>query len=99
MLDATKNQLIDSIESSPIDENKKEEILKIVYLQSEANLTSLLNEYTLVFDYNEADSFSFILRTWNFLFVLIALLIVITVFSYFLFLNQLESVYQVFMCL
>lgn len=43
MLDATKNQLIDSIESSPIDENKKEEILKIVYLQSEANLTSLLN--------------------------------------------------------
>lgn len=43
MLDATKNHLIDSIESSPIDENKKEEILKIVFLQSEANLTSLLN--------------------------------------------------------
>jgi len=34
MLENTKNYLINTIENSAIDETKKEEILKIVYLQA-----------------------------------------------------------------
>ncbi len=89
MMESTQERLINSIEDSLVSENKKEEILKIVYLQDEADLSSLLNQNTLSFDYQEADAFTPIMNAWYTLFVLLAVLILISTVSYFMFLNQL----------
>ncbi len=74
-------------------------MLKVVYLQNEANLTKILQQISQEFPFEKIDSFTPILTSWYSFFAILGVLIMITALNYCLFMNQLESVYQVFMCL
>ena len=71
----------------------------MAYLQNEANLTAILNQISQEFTFDEINPFNPIINSWLAFFVILIILIIVTALNYCLFMKQLESVYQVFMCL
>jgi hypothetical protein len=74
-------------------------MIKIVYLKEDANLTHLLNEDTVNFHTDYPNALVTILNYWYVFYVNFIILMFISALTYFLFLRELEDIYQVFMCL
>ncbi len=98
-MQTTQGLLINAIYSSNISQVQKQDIITIVYLKEQANLTRLLNSDTLTFSYPAQNVMAPILKAWYVFYSLFSVYIVVSIVSYFLFLTHLEDIYQVFMCL